>query len=65
MRHNLGLFKEPISFIDLPVVAVPVWPEPSLPNGVQFIAAPGQEAKAVCAAHRLDLKGFCRGKVAA
>jgi hypothetical protein len=32
---------------------------------VQFIAAPGQEAKAVCAAHRLDLKGFCRGKVAA
>ncbi len=40
VRPNLGVFTQPISFIGLPVVAVPVWTKGErLPIGVQVIAA--------------------------
>jgi Asp-tRNA(Asn)/Glu-tRNA(Gln) amidotransferase A subunit family amidase len=39
VRPNLGLYTQPISFIGLPVVAVPVALDP-LPIGVEIIAAP-------------------------
>jgi 1-carboxybiuret hydrolase len=64
VRPNLGLFTQPISFIGLPVVAVPVWPETGMPIGVQIIAAPGEEAKALRAAHWLEQQGICRAPVA-
>jgi 1-carboxybiuret hydrolase len=42
LRANLGLYTQPISFIGLPVVAVPV-PLTPLPVGVQLITAPWRE----------------------
>ena len=40
LRPNIGIFTQPISFVGLPVVAVPVWIDGDLPLGVQVIAAP-------------------------
>ena len=40
VRPNLGLFTQPISFIGLPVVAVPVPIPGAMPVGVQIITAP-------------------------
>ena len=54
VRPNLGIFTQPISFIGLPVDTMPVWPEQGMPIGVQIIAAPGQEALALRAAHWLE-----------
>jgi aspartyl-tRNA(Asn)/glutamyl-tRNA(Gln) amidotransferase subunit A len=65
VRPNLGLFTQPISFIGLPVVAVPVWPERGMPIGVQIVAAPGQEAMALRVARTLEREGICRAPVAA
>ncbi|MEQ9353717.1 AtzE family amidohydrolase [Coleofasciculus chthonoplastes] len=44
VRPNLGLFTQPLSFIGLPVLSVPVKLSSSLPLGVQIIAAPDHEA---------------------
>jgi len=57
VRANLGLYTQPISFIGLPVVAVPVPLEP-LPIGVQIIAAPWREDVALRVAHALEAKGI-------
>lgn len=43
VRPHLGLFTQPLSFIGLPVLSVPVQNSHSLPLGVQLIAAPYQE----------------------
>ena len=43
VRPNLGLFTQPLSFIGLPVLTVPVQRPPTLPLGVQLIAAPNHE----------------------
>ena len=48
VRPNIGIFTQPISFIGLPVVAVPV-PLKPLPIGVQIIAAPWREDRGACA----------------
>ena len=56
VRANLGLYTQPISFIGLPVVAVPV-PLVPLPIGVQIIAAPWREDVALRIAHALEVKG--------
>jgi 1-carboxybiuret hydrolase len=56
VRANLGIYTQPISFIGLPVVAVPVPLEP-LPIGVQIIAAPWREDAALRLAHALEQKG--------
>jgi AtzE family amidohydrolase len=42
LRANIGVYTQPISFIGLPVAAVPV-PLSPLPIGVQIIAAPWRE----------------------
>ena len=43
-RPNIGIFTQPISFIGLPVVAVPVWLDGArLPIGVQVIAPAWRE----------------------
>jgi len=55
VRPNLGLFTQPISFIGLPVVAVPV-PGP-LPIGVQIITPPWREDVALRIAHYLEVNG--------
>jgi 1-carboxybiuret hydrolase len=56
VRANLGLYTQPISFIGLPVAAVPVPLEP-LPIGVQIIAAPWREDVALRIAHALEREG--------
>ncbi len=56
VRANIGIHTQPISFIGLPVVAVPVPLEP-LPIGVQIIAAPWREDVALRVAHALEKMG--------
>jgi len=62
LRPNIGLYTQPISFIGLPVVCVPV-ASLGLPRGVQLIAAPGREALALAAAARLEAAGILSAKV--
>ncbi len=64
-RPNIGLFTQPISFIGLPVVAVPVWLDDGLPLGVQVIAAPWREDHALRVARHLERNGTVRAPVAA
>ncbi|NEP53902.1 MAG: AtzE family amidohydrolase, partial [Moorea sp. SIO3C2] len=40
VRPNLGLFTQPLSFIGLPVLSVPIYRPGQMPLGVQIIAAP-------------------------
>lgn len=56
VRANIGIHTQPISFIGLPVVAVPVPLEP-MPIGVQLIAAPWREDIALRVAHALQRMG--------
>jgi 1-carboxybiuret hydrolase len=55
VRANLGLYTQPISFVGLPVVAVPV--EGRMPIGVQIIAAPWREDIALRIARYLEVTG--------
>jgi 1-carboxybiuret hydrolase len=56
VRANLGIYTQPISFIGLPVVAVPV-PLKPLPIGLQIIAAPWREDVALKVARALERAG--------
>ncbi len=59
VRANIGIHTQPISFIGLPVVAVPVPLDP-MPIGVQIIAAPWREDIALRVAHALEQAGVVR-----
>src|SRR5476651_2333417 len=56
VRANIGVHTQPISFIGLPVVAVPV-PLAPMPIGVQIIAAPWREDIALRIAFALERAG--------
>jgi 1-carboxybiuret hydrolase len=56
VRANLGIYTQPISFIGLPVVAVPV-PLKPMPIGLQIIAAPWREDVALKVARALERAG--------
>jgi len=56
LRPNIGIFTQPISFIGLPVVVVPVPLQP-LPIGVQIIVPPWREDLALRIAYRLEKDG--------
>jgi AtzE family amidohydrolase len=56
VRPNVGIYTQPISFIGLPVVALPV-PLKPLPIAVQVIAAPWREDVALRIAHALEQMG--------
>jgi len=43
LRPNIGIFTQPISFIGLPVAAVPVYVDEPMPYGVQVIAPAWRE----------------------
>ncbi|HEY9747244.1 MAG TPA: AtzE family amidohydrolase [Allocoleopsis sp.] len=58
IRPNLGLFTQPLSFIGLPVVSVPLQRSGQLPLGVQLIAAPYNEALVLRAAAYLEQAGI-------
>jgi AtzE family amidohydrolase len=61
LRANIGVYTQPISFIGLPVVTVPVPLEP-LPVGVQIIAAPWREDIALRIAQTLEQMGIVAAK---
>jgi len=64
-RASMGLLTQPISCIGLPVCAVPVWGcHPSLPIGVQVIAAPWREDLVLRVAHALQQQGIATAPVA-
>src|SRR5215813_13039126 len=56
VRAHIGIHTQPISFIGLPVVAVPVPLEP-MPIGVQIIAPPWREDIALRVAYALERMG--------
>jgi 1-carboxybiuret hydrolase len=65
VRPNLGVFTQPISFIGLPVVTVPIWTEGvKLPIGVQVIAPPWREDLALRVARALEREGVAKAPVA-
>jgi len=65
VRPHLGVFTQPVSFIGLPVAAVPIAvPGQRLPLGLQVIAAPWREDNALRVARQLEQAGVARAPVA-
>ncbi len=68
MRASLGLLTQPVSCIGLAVVTVPMWgcdpAAPHLPIGVQLIAAPWREDRALRLARALEKAGVVHAPVA-
>jgi AtzE family amidohydrolase len=60
LRPNIGVYTQPISFIGLPVVAVPVPTSAGLPIGVQIITAPWREDVGLRIARALEAVGVAR-----
>ncbi|MCC3409489.1 MAG: AtzE family amidohydrolase [Microcoleus sp. PH2017_10_PVI_O_A] len=58
VRPNLGLFTQPLSFIGLPVLSVPVQRPGALPLGVQIVGAPYSEAVILRVAAVLESQGI-------
>ena len=59
-RPNIGLLTQPLSFIGVPIVAVPVR-NGAMPIAVQLIAPPWREDLALRAAATLERAGIARG----
>ena len=64
LRPNIGVYTQPISFIGLPVVAVPVPTAAGLPIGVQIITAPWREDVALRIARALETNGVAMAPTA-
>ena len=64
-RPSIGLLTQPISCIGLPVVTIPVPGAGILPIGVQIIAPPWQEKRALQIAAKLESLGIASAPVAA
>ena len=62
-RPMLGLYTQPLSFIGLPVVSVPVAGPSPLPVGVQLVAAPWQEAALFRVAAALERDGVIAARI--
>lgn len=54
VRPNLGRFTQPLSFIGLPVLSIPIRQAGKLPLGVQIIAAPYRESLILRVARELE-----------
>jgi AtzE family amidohydrolase len=63
VRPHLGLYTQPLSFIGLPVLSVPIQQKNGLPLGVQLIAAPYNEALILQVASVLEAKGIVSAKI--
>ena len=63
-RPMMGIFTQPLSFIGLPIVSVPVISPGALPVGVQVIAAPWNERAALRVAAALEAAGVVAAPVA-
>ena len=62
-RPMLGLYTQPLSFIGLPVISVPVAGLGPLPLGVQLVAAPWQEAALFRVAAALERDGILAARI--
>ncbi len=62
-RANLGVFTQPISFVGLPVVTVPVHLPGCLPIGIQLIGAPYSEAMLLRVAKVLESVGVVAARI--
>ena len=60
----MGIFTQPLSFIGLPIVSVPVIRPGALPVGVQVIAAPWNERAVLRVAAALEAAGVVAAPVA-
>ena len=63
-RSHLGVFTQPLSFVGLPVISVPIAGAAPLPLGVQLVAAPFMEAHLFRVAARLETDGVVAAPVA-
>lgn len=63
VRPNLGLFTQPLSFVGLPIISVPVQRPGDLPLGVQIIGAPYKEALILRVAKYLENQGIVSAPV--
>jgi 1-carboxybiuret hydrolase len=62
-RPNIGMFTQPISFIGLPVVTVPIQQSNGMPIGVQIIAPPWREDLALSVAAYVESLGVASAPV--
>jgi 1-carboxybiuret hydrolase len=58
-RPNIGVFTQPLSFVGLPILSVPIFKSGHLPLGVQIIAAPYNESAVLRVAAQLEAMGVC------
>ena len=63
VRPNMGIYTQPISFIGLPVAAVPIHREGRMPIGIQVIAAPWREDICLRVSAALEQAGVARAPV--
>jgi AtzE family amidohydrolase len=63
-RPNIGVFTQPLSFVGLPIVSVPVFEDGRLPLGVQVIGAPYNESAVLRVAGHLEAMGVARAPTA-
>ena len=63
-RANIGIFTQPVSFVGLPVVTVPVHLPGKMPIGVQLIGAPWRESSLLRVAWELQTAGVVSAPVA-
>ncbi|QKJ85961.1 AtzE family amidohydrolase [Paramixta manurensis] len=63
-RASMGMLTQPISFLGLPVVTVPMQTASGLPIGIQLIAAPFNEAACLRAARALEQQGLIKAQAA-
>ena len=61
LRPHLGFYTQPLSFIGLPVLSVPIHRPGQLPVGVQLVAAPYQEVKLFQVAAWLEQQSLVGG----
>lgn len=65
-RPNLGVYTQPLSFIGLPVLSVPITrPSGALPLGVQLVSAPFREAHVLRVGALLEAKGVVTAALSA
>ena len=63
VRPHLGIYTQPLSFIGLPVLSVPVHLPGELPVGVQLIARPHDEMTLFKAASALEQMGMTQAQI--
>lgn len=63
IRASMGMLTQPISFLGLPVVTVPLKTAGGLPIGIQLIAAPWREDFCLRAAYALEQQGLVSAPV--